>query len=134
MRGFNVLHPMGWDAFGLPAEQYAIQVGQRSRVAKARWGLGACRHVQAPGVIYDGCMRCLGRCVRQHRVLQGVRCALQAARRLTTPFPAHGLQTGTHPAVTTDTNIDRFREQLKSLGFSYDWGREVSTCQPSYYK
>lgn len=67
MRGYNVLHPMGWDAFGLPAEQYAIQ-------------------------------------------------------------------TGTHPAVTTNTNIGRFREQLKSLGFSYDWEREVSTCDPKYYK
>ncbi|KAI3433717.1 hypothetical protein D9Q98_003525 [Chlorella vulgaris] len=67
MRGFNVLHPMGWDAFGLPAEQYAIQ-------------------------------------------------------------------TGTHPAVTTDKNIARFREQLQSLGFSYDWQREVSTCDPKYFK
>jgi len=67
MCGYNVLHPMGWDAFGLPAEQYAIQ-------------------------------------------------------------------TGTHPAVTTTKNIDRFREQLQSLGFSYDWKREVSTCEPSYYK
>lgn len=67
MRGYNVLHPMGWDAFGLPAEQYAIQ-------------------------------------------------------------------TGTHPAVTTYKNIDRFRTQLKSLGFSYDWTREVATCDPSYYK
>ncbi|KAL4430746.1 hypothetical protein ABPG75_006002 [Micractinium tetrahymenae] len=67
MRGYNVLHPMGWDAFGLPAEQYAIQ-------------------------------------------------------------------TGTHPAVTTDKNIGRFRQQLKSLGFSYDWDREVSTCDPKYYK
>lgn len=67
MRGFNVLHPMGWDAFGLPAEQYA-------------------------------------------------------------------LQTGTHPAVTTDRNIRRFREQLQSLGFSYDWEREVSTTDPNYYK
>lgn len=67
MRGFNVLHPMGWDAFGLPAEQYA-------------------------------------------------------------------LQTGTHPAVTTEKNIGRFREQLQSLGFSYDWAREVSTTHPKYYK
>ncbi|EFN59055.1 hypothetical protein CHLNCDRAFT_55974 [Chlorella variabilis] len=67
MRGFNVLHPMGWDAFGLPAEQYAIQ-------------------------------------------------------------------TGTHPAVTTDKNIARFRQQLQSLGFSYDWRREVSTCDPRYYR
>lgn len=67
MRGFNVLHPMGWDAFGLPAEQYAIQ-------------------------------------------------------------------TGTHPAVTTQKNIDRFREQLKMLGFSYDWQREVATTDPGYYK
>ena len=67
MTGHNVLHPMGWDAFGLPAEQYAIQ-------------------------------------------------------------------TGTHPAETTYKNIDRFREQLKSLGFSYDWQREVATCDPDYYK
>jgi leucyl-tRNA synthetase len=67
MKGYNVLHPMGWDAFGLPAEQYAIQ-------------------------------------------------------------------TGTHPAETTYKNIDRFREQLKSLGFSYDWQREVATCDPDYYK
>lgn len=67
MRGFNVLHPMGWDAFGLPAEQYAIA-------------------------------------------------------------------TGTHPRVTTKTNIKRFRKQLKSLGFSYDWQREISTTEPEYYK
>jgi leucyl-tRNA synthetase len=67
MRGFNVLHPMGWDAFGLPAEQHAIR-------------------------------------------------------------------TGTHPRVTTARNIKRFREQLKSLGFSYDWAREVDTTDPAYYK
>ena len=67
MKGFNVLHPMGWDAFGLPAEQYA-------------------------------------------------------------------LKTGTHPGVTTARNIDRFRAQLKSLGFSYDWDREVATTDPDYYK
>ncbi len=67
MRGFNVLHPMGWDAFGLPAEQYAIQ-------------------------------------------------------------------TGTHPSVTTQTNINNFRRQIKALGFSYDWEREVDTTDPSYYK
>lgn len=65
--GFNVLHPMGWDAFGLPAEQYAIQ-------------------------------------------------------------------TGTHPAITTDRAIETFRRQLKMLGFSYDWTREISTASPSYYK
>lgn len=66
-QGFNVLHPMGWDAFGLPAEQYA-------------------------------------------------------------------LQTGTHPADTTERNISRFREQLRMLGFSYDWDREVRTTDKSYYK
>ena len=67
MKGFNVLHPMGWDAFGLPAEQYAIQ-------------------------------------------------------------------TGTHPAETTQKNVDGIRHQIKSLGFSYDWDREVNTTDPSYYK
>ncbi|XP_015621237.1 LOW QUALITY PROTEIN: leucine--tRNA ligase, chloroplastic/mitochondrial [Oryza sativa Japonica Group] len=67
MQGFNVLHPMGWDAFGLPAEQYAIE-------------------------------------------------------------------TGTHPKITTERNINRFRSQLKSLGFSYDWDREISTTEPTYYK
>jgi len=67
MNGFNILHPMGFDSFGLPAENYAIQ-------------------------------------------------------------------TGTHPAVTTAANINRFREQIKSLGFSYDWDREVSTCDADYYK
>ncbi|KAL2473415.1 tRNA synthetase class I family protein [Forsythia ovata] len=67
MQGFNVLHPMGWDAFGLPAEQYAIE-------------------------------------------------------------------TGTHPKITTLRNINRFRSQLKSLGFSYDWDREISTTEPEYYK
>ncbi|CAI8611710.1 unnamed protein product [Vicia faba] len=67
MQGYNVLHPMGWDAFGLPAEQYAIE-------------------------------------------------------------------TGTHPKLTTVTNINRFTSQLKSLGFSYDWDREISTIEPEYYK
>lgn len=65
--GFNVLHPMGWDSFGLPAEQYAIR-------------------------------------------------------------------TGTHPAVTTQKNIDTYRRQLRALGFSYDWDREFATSDPSYYK
>ena len=67
MKGFNVLHPMGWDSFGLPAEKYAIR-------------------------------------------------------------------TGTHPAVTTEQNIQTYRRQLKSLGFSYDWSREIATSDPSYYK
>ncbi len=65
--GFNVLHPMGYDAFGLPAEQYAIQTGQ-------------------------------------------------------------------HPAVTTEKNIARYREQMDRIGFSYDWSREVRTCDPEYYR
>ncbi len=67
MRGFNVLHPMGWDAFGLPAEQYAVE-------------------------------------------------------------------TGTHPSITTGRNINRFRQQIKALGFSYDWDREVNTTDPKYYQ
>lgn len=67
LKGFNVLHPMGYDSFGLPAEQYAIQ-------------------------------------------------------------------TGIHPAVSTDKNIDRYRGQLENLGFSFDWSREVRTSDPTYYK
>ncbi|MDD2294116.1 MAG: class I tRNA ligase family protein, partial [Bacteroidales bacterium] len=67
LKGFNVLHPMGYDAFGLPAEQYAIQTGQ-------------------------------------------------------------------HPDVTTEQNIARYREQMDRIGFSYDWSREVRTCDPKYYK
>ncbi len=67
LKGFNVLHPMGYDAYGLPAEQYAIQTGQ-------------------------------------------------------------------HPAITTEKNIARYREQLDKIGFCYDWSREVRTCEPGYYK
>jgi leucyl-tRNA synthetase len=67
MKGFNVLHPMGWDAFGLPAEQYAVQ-------------------------------------------------------------------TGTHPRITTEKNIATFKRQIKALGFSYDWSREVNTTDPNYYR
>ena len=67
MKGYNVLHPMGWDAFGLPAEQYAVE-------------------------------------------------------------------TGTHPAITTKKNIDHFREQIKALGFSYDWDREINTTDRGYFK
>jgi len=67
LQGFNVLHPMGYDAFGLPAEQYAIQTGQ-------------------------------------------------------------------HPAITAENNITRYREQLDKIGFSYDWDREVRTCDPKYYQ
>jgi leucyl-tRNA synthetase len=66
-QGFNVLHPMGYDSFGLPAEQYAIQTGQ-------------------------------------------------------------------HPAITTETNIKRYREQLDKIGFSFDWSREVRTSEPDYYR
>ncbi len=66
-QGFNVLHPMGYDSFGLPAEQYAIETGQ-------------------------------------------------------------------HPAITTATNIERYRQQLDQIGFSYDWDREVQTSDPSYYR
>ena len=67
LKGFNVLHPMGYDAFGLPAEQYAIQTGQ-------------------------------------------------------------------HPEITTTNNINRYRQQLDRIGFSFDWDREVRTCDPKYYK
>ncbi len=67
MRGFSVLHPMGWDAFGLPAEQYAIKSGQ-------------------------------------------------------------------HPAITTRENVAKFKKQLKRIGFSYDWQREINTTEPRYYK
>ncbi|MDP4272075.1 MAG: leucine--tRNA ligase, partial [Bacteroidota bacterium] len=67
LQGYNVLHPMGYDAYGLPAEQYAIQTGQ-------------------------------------------------------------------HPAITTQKNIERYREQLDKIGFCYDWSREVRTCEPEYYK
>ena len=67
LKGFNVLHPMGYDSFGLPAEQYAIQTGQ-------------------------------------------------------------------HPAVTTEQNITRYTEQLKNIGFAFDWNREVRTSDPAYYK
>ncbi len=67
MQGYEVLHPMGWDSFGLPAEQYA-------------------------------------------------------------------LKTGVHPRITTDKNINYFREQVKSLGFAYDWDREISTCDPDYFR
>ncbi len=67
LQGFNVLHPMGYDAYGLPAEQYAIQTGQ-------------------------------------------------------------------HPAITTEQNLKRYREQLDKIGFSFDWDREVRTCDPKYYK
>jgi len=67
LRGYNVLHPMGYDAFGLPAEQYAIETGQ-------------------------------------------------------------------HPAVTTEKNIARYREQMDNIGFSYDWSRELSTTDPEYFR
>src|SRR5210317_1975686 len=66
-QGFNVLHPMGYDSFGLPAEQYAIQTGQ-------------------------------------------------------------------HPAITTEENIKRYKSQLRNIGFSFDWSREVQTCDPSFYR
>jgi leucyl-tRNA synthetase len=65
-KGFNVLNPMGYDAYGLPAEQYAIQTGQ-------------------------------------------------------------------HPAITTEENINHYRQQLDKIGFSFDWSREVRTCDPKYY-
>ena len=67
LKGFNVLHPMGYDAFGLPAEQYAIQTGQ-------------------------------------------------------------------HPSITTERNIAKYREQLDNIGFSFDWSREIRTCEAPYYK
>ena len=66
-KGFNVLHPIGWDAFGLPAEQHAVK-------------------------------------------------------------------TGTHPATNTEANVTNFRRQIKALGFSYDWDREINTTDPDYYR
>lgn len=67
LKGFNVLHPMGFDSFGLPAEQYAIETGQ-------------------------------------------------------------------HPTVTTEKNINRYKEQLRNIGFCFDWSREVKTSEPDYYR
>ena len=67
LKGFNVLHPMGYDSFGLPAEQYALETGQ-------------------------------------------------------------------HPAITTEKNIETFRQQLDNIGFSFDWSREIRTSDPKYYK
>ena len=105
MKGFNVLHPMGWDAFGLPAEQYAIQTGTHPAVTtqkninRFRWG---------------GAAAALGGTQRSPPHGHEATCA----RRPPPPLPAP-------PAR---------REQLQSLGFSYDWGREVSTCEPGYYQ
>ena len=50
------------------------------------------------------------------------------------PAEQYAIQTGTHPAITTEKNINRYREQMDKIGFSYDWDREVRTCEPSYYK
>ena len=109
MRGFNVLHPMGWDAFGLPAEQ----------VRKSHTPSPVCR--RGPHGL------------RQQETVH------PPPADLTTLSPSlyhlqYALQTGTHPAVTTARNVARFRQQLKALGFSYDWSRELSTTDPEYYK
>ena len=91
MRDYDVLHPMGWDSFGLPAEQHAINTGAMRAPALARRGLA----------------------LRPTRVL----CAA-----------------GTHPEETTKLNIANFKRQLKSLGFSYDWGRELATTDVNYVR
>ena len=91
MRDYDVLHPMGWDSFGLPAEQHAINTGAMQAPALARRGLA----------------------LRPTRVL----CAA-----------------GTHPEETTKLNIANFKRQLKSLGFSYDWGRELATTDINYVR
>jgi leucyl-tRNA synthetase len=103
MKGYNVMHPMGWDSFGLPAEQYAIET-----VSPHTPGRLPGRPVVMMGVTH------------QHSPPSEVWTVLS--------------RQGTHPRVTTAKNIDRFRAQLKSLGFSYDWKREVATTDPKYYK
>lgn len=97
MRGKQVLHPMGWDAFGLPAENAALERGISP---------GA-RSLRARG-------RCAGTADRS------LRCGT--------------VRTAARAATWTESNISRMREQLRSLGLSFDWSRELSTCDPEYYK
>ncbi len=125
MRGYNVLHPMGWDAFGLPAEQYALQVCV----------CGICIYVYMYTCIYVYSIW-IGES-RTHAVFVITLHLLPHTHyppHPHPPTPRFPTQTGTHPSVTTERNINRFRQQLKSLGFSYDWDREVATTDPEYYK
>ena len=108
-----MLHPIGWDAFGLPAEQVGRGgrgEGERNRDPRRR---GRRRPSSVP------------------------RARPRPPTHTPSPPPPplqYAIQTGTHPAATTAKNVARFRTQLKALGFSYDWGRELSTADPTYYK
>ena len=104
MQGFNVLYPMGFDAFGLPAEQYAIQTGQHPAVTTER---NIARY-------------------REQLDMIGFSFGL--------PAENYAIKTGVHPAVSTKANIENFTRQLKSIGFSFDWDRCITTCDPEYYK
>lgn len=101
MCGKQVLHPMGWDAFGLPAENAALERGISP-----------------------------GQCLPTRRHLDARTPASHARQRTIDTVSANAAST----AVWTKSNIARMREQLRSLGLSFDWSREISTCDPSYYK
>ncbi|PYL10139.1 MAG: leucine--tRNA ligase [Verrucomicrobia bacterium] len=122
MRGFNVLHPMGWDAFGLPAEQYAIKSGQhpaittRENVAKFK------SQLKRIGFSYDWQREINTTDPHYYKWTQWI--FLQIYK----------IKSGQHPAITTRENVAKFKSQLKRIGFSYDWQREINTTDPHYYK